>query len=64
MPNELIAIIAIIIIIGLAITYIIKQKKNGVKCIGCPSSKTCKIKEITNDLKEAREHCCKCSINK
>lgn len=31
----------IILILGLAIAYIIKAKKDGVKCIGCPAGKTC-----------------------
>ena len=36
------AIIAIVVaIIGSAIFYIIKAKKSGQKCIGCPYSKTC-----------------------
>ena len=36
------AIIAIVVaIIGGAIFYIIKAKKSGQKCIGCPYSKTC-----------------------
>ncbi len=35
-------IIAIIVaILGLAISYIVREKKSGAKCIGCPQSKTC-----------------------
>lgn len=35
-------IIAIIVaILGLAISYIVHEKKNGAKCIGCPQSKNC-----------------------
>ncbi len=35
-------LIAILVpIITLAIGYVIKQKKKGVKCIGCPDSKNC-----------------------
>lgn len=29
------------VIIGAATAYIIKEKKNGVKCIGCPAGATC-----------------------
>ena len=32
---DIIVIAAIVIIIGLAVGYIIKAKKRGVKCIGC-----------------------------
>lgn len=39
--SDIIAIIIIAIIIGLAVLYIIKAKKSGQKCIGCPHSKTC-----------------------
>lgn len=35
-------IIAIVIgIVGFALRYIIKAKKSGVKCIGCPSDSNC-----------------------
>ncbi len=27
--------------IGIAVAYVIKAKKKGQKCIGCPHSKTC-----------------------
>ena len=44
--TDIIAISAIIIIIGGAILYIVKAKKNGVKCIGCPDAKTCATKNL------------------
>lgn len=31
----------LLLIIGAAVLYIIKEKKNGVKCIGCPDGATC-----------------------
>lgn len=31
----------ILLIVGGAIAYIIKEKKKGVKCIGCPDSVQC-----------------------
>ncbi len=38
---DVIVTIILIAIIGGALAYIIKAKKNGQKCIGCPSSKQC-----------------------
>ncbi len=38
---ELIAIVAVLLIIGGALAYIIKAKKSGKKCIGCPDSGSC-----------------------
>lgn len=35
--KDLIVILIIAVIIGLALTYIIHSKKKGIKCIGCPS---------------------------
>ena len=29
------------VILGAAVGYIVKEKKKGVRCIGCPDSKTC-----------------------
>ena len=37
-----IAVIAIVVaIVALAVGYIIKAKKRGVKCVGCPSGGSC-----------------------
>lgn len=33
--------ILLLIVIGAAIAYIVREKKRGVKCIGCPNSGTC-----------------------
>ena len=41
MLDDVIAIAVIALIIGGAVAYIIKAKKAGQKCIGCPYSKTC-----------------------
>ena len=43
MKNLIVALI-VIAIIGLAIYYIIHEKRKGVKCIGCPSAKNCSSK--------------------
>ena len=39
--TDFIVIIVLLAIVGLAAGYIIKAKKSGAKCIGCPHSKTC-----------------------
>ena len=57
MPDEIIAISIIVIIIGLALFYIIKAKKNGRKCIGCPNSKTCSMRNNNTN----GNSCCGCS---
>lgn len=41
MIDDIIAAVAIVLIVGGAIAYIVKAKKSGQKCIGCPDSKTC-----------------------
>ena len=38
---DYIAIAAIALIIGAAIFYIVRSKKRGQKCIGCPYAKQC-----------------------
>lgn len=38
---NVISVIVIVVILAAAITYIVKAKRSGQKCIGCPSSKTC-----------------------
>lgn len=44
MLEDVIAIILIVLIISAATFYIIKAKRRGQKCIGCPYSKTCSSK--------------------
>ena len=39
--ETIIAAITLILILGGAICYIVRAKKRGVKCIGCPSAKSC-----------------------
>ncbi len=39
--KNLIVTLIVIAIIALAVFYIIRQKKKGVKCIGCPSGGKC-----------------------
>jgi hypothetical protein len=40
MENILI-ILAVVLIVGLALAYVIRVKKKGTKCIGCPSGGNC-----------------------
>ena len=39
--ENIVIIFVLVAVIGLSITYIIKAKKSGKKCIGCPSSQEC-----------------------
>lgn len=38
---NLIVIAVLLIVVGLAVSYIIKEKKRGVVCIGCPHAGEC-----------------------
>ena len=38
---DVIIIALLLIVVRAAIVYIVKEKKRGVKCIGCPSAGTC-----------------------
>ena len=39
--TDILIVAVLVIIIGSAAVYVIKAKKSGVKCIGCPSGATC-----------------------
>lgn len=39
--TNIIASLVILLIVGWAVRYIYKSKKNGVKCIGCPNGGSC-----------------------
>ena len=49
MITDIIAIAVIVLIIGSAVAYIIKAKKSGKKCIGCPDSCSCSKKSCCQD---------------
>ncbi|MBQ3061526.1 MAG: FeoB-associated Cys-rich membrane protein [Lachnospiraceae bacterium] len=54
MENLIVSII-LIVILGTAIGYIIKEKKKGTRCIGCPAAgncknaRQCKCHQLSND---------------
>ena len=41
---NIVAIVAQLVMLGIALLYLYKAKKNGQKCVGCPYSKTCSAK--------------------
>ena len=49
-----ITVLIILLIVGAAAFYVIRSKKKGVKCIGCPSSGSCP---------SAKSGCCSCGID-
>ncbi|WIK88764.1 FeoB-associated Cys-rich membrane protein [Varibaculum cambriense] len=71
--STVIASLALVAIVGGAITYIVKEKRKGTKCIGCPVSSDCtfnpmvasssgnhhnlQIVGITNQAGEPKCHC-------
>ena len=56
--SEIIALIAISLIICGASAYIIKAKKSGKKCIGCPDSASCSAKKCNGRCQSCS---CKCT---
>lgn len=38
---DLIVIGIVLVIVSAAVCYIIKAKKSGIKCIGCPAASSC-----------------------
>ena len=38
---DLIVIIILALVVGAAVLYIVRAKKRGAKCIGCPDGGTC-----------------------
>ena len=41
MESEIIIVLLITLIIGGALFYVIRSKKKGKKCIGCPYASSC-----------------------
>ncbi len=49
MLEKIIVISIIVIIISFVVMYLIKCKKRGQKCVGCPYCKTCHKNKITKE---------------
>ena len=58
--EEIIAIAIIALIIGGAVFYIVKAKKSGRKCIGCPDGCSCKSKNSKEQSGDSESGCCCC----
>lgn len=41
MTTDIIIVVILALILGAALLYIRKEKKRGVKCIGCPDAEVC-----------------------
>ncbi len=41
MIGEILTVIALVLIVGGAVLYILRAKKRGDKCVGCPYGKQC-----------------------
>lgn len=39
--DNILIVVSIVLIIGLAVFYVYKSKKSGKKCIGCPDGCSC-----------------------
>jgi len=60
--TDIIVIAIIILIVGGATAYIIRAKKRGQKCIGCPDSKACasNSKNGNSTCSGSCSSCCGC----
>lgn len=59
--GEIIAIVMIAAIIGGAVWYIVKAKKSGRKCIGCPDSCSCSAKNAKDQNAKCNGECSCCN---
>ena len=60
-PIDIIVIAIIVLIIGGASAYIIKAKKSGKKCIGCPDGCSCNTKSKNESSGNTCASCSSCS---
>lgn len=44
---DFIVIVILLVVVGAAVMYIRKEKKRGVRCIGCPHAGTCAKKQCS-----------------
>ncbi len=54
---DLIVVGILLIIVGAAIIYIVKAKKSGTKCIGCPAAGQCQSAKCGQSAKGCGGQC-------
>lgn len=54
--TDIIVIAVVAVIVGLAVFYIVRAKKKGVKCIGCPQGGKCSDRESCTGCCAANEN--------
>lgn len=54
--QNIILVVVLLAIVVPVIIYIVKQKKRGVRCIGCPHAGSCSKGCPSHDLSEEAEH--------
>ncbi len=60
-PIDFVIIGVVLVIVALAAWYVIRAKKRGAKCIGCPSGDCCCSKSCKGNEKGTEETCsCGC----
>ena len=62
MLTDIIVTIILVLILGGAIFYIVKSKKSGKRCIGCPDSGSCS-KSNNTSCSGSCSCCCSNQIN-
>lgn len=60
MVETIIAIAVVVLIVGGATAYIIKAKKSGKRCIGCPDGCSCGGKDKKGCDEGSCGSCCHC----
>ena len=53
MIQNVIAVAAIVLVIGFAVFYVYRSKKNGKRCIGCPGGGACDSCGCTCDTRKS-----------
>lgn len=39
--EDILVLIILVVVLATAIIYVVRAKKKGVKCVGCPNAKNC-----------------------
>ena len=59
--TDIVALLVVLLVVGAAVAYIVREKRRGVVCVGCAVGKSCAENRKTAQRMQVGSGCSSCS---